>query len=388
MRLYSYQSGSGGESLPMEEISFSVTGGTDGLDKHPGIQLSGTSGSAGDVRPVEQLSLNFGATNLASDGIRRGDIDAGSVNFFDSASSGSDYILLSTEGGTGGKITLGHTSSGGSSDQVPTESISFSLNPLGPLVTIRPPGTIDGEADALAFRYDAPSRQVTGIFTDVDDPLRLCNIGPDGVAVNDGPIEVKCGNAGISMKDNMLGQTYFEVLPLGTMSILGSCVLATDPGHSVVIGDDAAVEKLTVIGNICATGTIGLCSDRRYKSNVETIQGAGELLQRLRGVRFDWNTKAYVEKQFSSEPQIGLIAQEVQEVLPCVVSRGSDGYYSVDYARIVPILIEAAKVQDKTIGDLKSQLVDLSARVEMLEKLVVRMSSAPSSEDQKKIAAK
>jgi hypothetical protein len=65
----------------------------------------------------------------------------------------------------------------------------------------------------------------------------------------------------------------------------------------------------------------------------------------LRGVSYDWRQEEYPEKNFEHRRQIGFIAQEVKEVLPEVVSQDGEGYYSIGYSRIIPVLVEAIKEQ-------------------------------------------
>src|SRR5262249_41125077 len=117
----------------------------------------------------------------------------------------------------------------------------------------------------------------------------------------------------------------------------------------------------TVVGNVCATGTIGTCSDARFKKNVAPIDGALGQVERLRGVNFDWDREHFADRGFADARQIGFIAQEVQQVLPEVVSKGADGYLSVDYGRVTPLLVEAIKAQQLEIDALQKQVAALSA---------------------------
>jgi len=59
---------------------------------------------------------------------------------------------------------------------------------------------------------------------------------------------------------------------------------------------------------------------------------------------------------FSSERQVGLVAQEVREVVPQAVVEAEEGYLAVDYARLVPLLIEVVKEQQRQIDELKASL--------------------------------
>lgn len=116
----------------------------------------------------------------------------------------------------------------------------------------------------------------------------------------------------------------------------------------VGIGTSNPSEKLHVIGNILASGDITAFSDSRIKENIETLPNALESVKQMRGVTYN---KIGEEKQ-----SIGVIAQEVQSVLPELVSEHNDGMLSVAYGNITAVLIEAIKEQQNQIDNLKSKL--------------------------------
>jgi diacylglycerol kinase family enzyme len=89
-------------------------------------------------------------------------------------------------------------------------------------------------------------------------------------------------------------------------------------------------------------------SDVNAKKDIHTIEGALEKTLALRGVD-------YVLKE-TQQKQVGVIAQEVEQILPEVVSTSSDGTKSVSYGNIVGLLIEAIKEQQKQIDELKKLL--------------------------------
>ena len=99
-------------------------------------------------------------------------------------------------------------------------------------------------------------------------------------------------------------------------------------------------------------------SDVSLKTDVFTIADPLTLIDSLRGVRFNW-----IE---SGEPSIGFIAQEVKEVLPELV-QGMEGSFSVEYANIVAVTVEAIKVLKAENRVLKSQNETLEARANALE---------------------
>lgn len=113
-----------------------------------------------------------------------------------------------------------------------------------------------------------------------------------------------------------------------------------------------------VVNDIVAFST----SDRRQKSNVVNIDDPLGKLQQLNGVTFDWNTdNAPNWVKDSTRHDVGVLAQEVEDVLPMAVTEREDGYKAVDYKRLVPLLIESVKQLAGEVQDLKKQLENNSS---------------------------
>ena len=115
-----------------------------------------------------------------------------------------------------------------------------------------------------------------------------------------------------------------------------------------------ATYRLDVSGSIGATADVVayISSDKRLKDNIKNIENPLEKLQKLNGVEFDWNDKQDLYKGHD----IGVIAQEVEEVLPEIVDTREDGHKAVKYDRMVALLIEAVKEQQVQINELKTKL--------------------------------
>ena len=129
-------------------------------------------------------------------------------------------------------------------------------------------------------------------------------------------------------------------------------------------------DDLIVGGDVCAAN-LSCPSDARYKKRIQPLQGALSSILELRGVTYDWRTEAYPEMAFTEEEQVGFIAQELEQVYPQFVVTNDEGYKSVDYARLTPVLVEAIKEQQRLINDLQrstSSLHQLSARIDQLER--------------------
>ena len=110
---------------------------------------------------------------------------------------------------------------------------------------------------------------------------------------------------------------------------------------------------LNVTGNIVATGDVTAFSDRRFKHNVVQIDNALEKVKALRGVSFEKDNRM----------SIGVIAQEVEDVIPEVVHTNDEGLKSVAYGNIVGVLIEAIKEQNLKIEELKQEIDKLNGKI-------------------------
>jgi hypothetical protein len=131
----------------------------------------------------------------------------------------------------------------------------------------------------------------------------------------------------------------------------------------VGLGTGSPTVRLQVSGDIIANSIAG-SSDLRFKTNVRSITSPLEKVKSLRGVYFNWDQKSFPDKDFSDKTELGFIAQEVEKVLPEVVSKDKtpEEYRSVKYDKVVALLVEAIKEQQKQIDSLKSQVKKLKRK--------------------------
>ena len=113
-------------------------------------------------------------------------------------------------------------------------------------------------------------------------------------------------------------------------------------GNAVTIGDSNDV--VTIGGSLVSTGDITAFSDESLKKDVSTIEGALDKTKALRGVEFT--------RIADDSKSIGVIAQELEKVLPELVKTGDDGIKSVNYAQITGLLIEAVKELSAKVDEL------------------------------------
>jgi hypothetical protein len=119
----------------------------------------------------------------------------------------------------------------------------------------------------------------------------------------------------------------------------------------------SASYAMYVSGALYATGNVVAYSDRRKKENIETVSGALDKVDGLRGVYYN---KIDDEKK---KRQIGVIAQETELVLPEVVTYAADvDEYGVSYGNMAGLFIEAIKELHAEVKELKAEIAELRSK--------------------------
>jgi hypothetical protein len=119
-------------------------------------------------------------------------------------------------------------------------------------------------------------------------------------------------------------------------------------------------------GNLEIAGGLTENSDRRLKTQVQSLgDGALEALQKIRPVRFHFKN----ESTHPSGEQIGLIAQEVQEEFPALVTEGTDGMLSLAYPKLKAVLLKGLQEQQTTVDQQQAMIDSLLSRVKRLEQV-------------------
>ncbi len=137
-------------------------------------------------------------------------------------------------------------------------------------------------------------------------------------------------------------------------------------GGRVGIGTTTPNERLSVVGNICATGNItgnsATCgSDIRWKKDLKPLENTLEKISQLKPVYYYWKKDEFPDKHFTDKRQIGLIAQDMQKVFPELVVEDKEGYLSVDYSRFTSVLLKAIQEQQQIIQDQQKIIQELQA---------------------------
>ncbi|MDD2823524.1 MAG: MerR family DNA-binding transcriptional regulator [Candidatus Daviesbacteria bacterium] len=148
---------------------------------------------------------------------------------------------------------------------------------------------------------------------------------------------------------NSSGLSYFDGGNVG--------IGTTNPGYLLQVGNAGD-------GSEARANAWNSLSDSRLKENVASISGALDKVVNLNGISFDWIS--------NGQKSLGFVAQAVESILPEVVSTGKDGYKSINYSAITPVLVEAIKElsssidlrfnnQDARIKDLEDKIASGSA---------------------------
>jgi hypothetical protein len=155
--------------------------------------------------------------------------------------------------------------------------------------------------------------------------------------------------------------------PLSKLAINGGLHIGGDSDagdNNLLVDGSATITGLAGTGNRTvysdANGVLtNTASDIRLKTNIENLSDKLDVignLGKLRGVYYNWNTSIDAAKGLGSQREIGMIAQEVQIVMPELVGQNSGGYLSLDYPKMTAYLVEVAKAQQGQLDGLKLQL--------------------------------
>jgi hypothetical protein len=180
----------------------------------------------------------------------------------------------------------------------------------------------------------------------------------------------------------------FITTPVGSNEGAGSMVIMPDGNVGIGTFSDipTIADKLQVFGdvrvgttgtngclrNFAGTGIAGSCSsDRRFKKDITPFSHVLEQVTALQPVHYFWRSEEFPNRHFGNSRAYGLIAQDVEEVLPELVATDGEGYKAVDYSELPLLTIQAVK-------ELKTENDALKSRVAELERLMTEMRAAMS----------
>lgn len=252
--------------------------------------------------------------------------------------------------------------------ETPTQTVQALISTNAPRVSY--------SNGAIIWRVGFESNANTSFIVDTGSGTRKLSVSPSGDLTIAGNMNVGnnlvvgnnltvtgtiTGNISGTVTGNISGNAATVtngVYTIGNQSIAGIKTFTNNtPSTSRTTGSVVITGGLGVSGAINAGGEITAfaTSDRELKTNVENITDALSKIEKLNGVTFNWNDLAKeVESKDTSVKEVGVIAQEVNQVLPEVVTIRENGYMAVRYEKLVPLLIEAIKELHEEIKTLKN----------------------------------
>ena len=94
----------------------------------------------------------------------------------------------------------------------------------------------------------------------------------------------------------------------------------------------------------------------RLKKEFEALEQPLEMILNMSGMSYAWRTEEFPDRKLEDGRQVGFIAQDLEKILPAAVRTDGEGYKSVSYTTVVPVLVEAVKVQEKQINAQRKQI--------------------------------
>jgi len=140
----------------------------------------------------------------------------------------------------------------------------------------------------------------------------------------------------------------------------------------VGIGTTNPYYKLDVNGSARVTH-LYQSSDKRFKKDIKNIDNPLDKINALDGHTYKFKNEKIGEYDFSQvkqEKQLGFLAQDLKKVFPELVSADEDGYLSINYIGLIPVLVEGMKEQQEVITEQKEEIADLQTRMAKLEVLL------------------
>ena len=342
----------GSGAVIIDGLSYPTSDGTNG-------QFLKTDGSG-------TLSFATVSSSVAFDDVTAGDsalnitTTTGNITI-DAQANDSDIILKGTDG-TSDTTFLTIDGSAAGKATFNNEIVSGAVITSGAGLVIADDGTIGSASDTDAIAIDS-----SGVVTFSQKPVSNSGITIDNITIDGTEIDLSSGDLTLDVAgDIILDAGGEQVIFKDGSTNVGHADLSSDnltlkslvsDKDFIVKGNDGGTEITALTLDMSAAGAatfnnnVTAFSDERLKSEIKTIEDGLTKVEQLRGV-------TYVRDDIKdSGQQLGVIAQEIEKVLPQVVLTANDDMQtkSVDYGRLTGVLIEAVKELSARVKELESK---------------------------------
>ncbi len=199
------------------------------------------------------------------------------------------------------------------------------------------------------------------------------------------------GAARFDLANSVAGLSYFQHVGntgLWQLATGSTTLMVVTPTGDVGIGNtNSPTQKLDVLGNIrvgttgtngciqdrSGTGIVGTCSsDLRFKKNVSPFGSVLAGFANLQPVTFDWRADEFKDRHFGTRRSYGLIAQDVEQAFPDLVTLDEQGFRAVNYSKLPLLTIQAVKEQQVQIDEQRKVIASLQGQIDALKAIVCR----------------
>ena len=340
------------ETANLETFSSSALTRLDNLEgKDISITLTGDVTGTGTITNLANVSF---ATTIAADSVALGTDTTG--NYVASLVAGTN-ITLSNNSGEGATPTIGLTNntisgialgSNLATLTIGTGLSGTSYNGSGAVTIANTGVTTITTNTGLSSNVGA-----TGAVTITNTGV-TSNVAGTGITVSGATGAVTITNSGVTSAVAGTGVSVSGATGAVTFSI-GQAVATSSNVQFNSLGIGMAASATA--GRIDATNDIVAfsSSDIRFKENITPIENALDKISKISGNTYDWKVENKAEHGYEGN-DVGVIAQEIEAVLPQLVQTRENGYKAVKYDKLVALLIEGIKEQQIQIEELKAQI--------------------------------
>ena len=283
------------------------------------------------------VSTGSSVLNINPDGIIVTGVTTSTKATIGAATTFPEDLVVQGDARVTGILTVGTTS-------IILDGASGNIDAPGTITASSFSGTVAGTATSTT---NIPN--LTGDITSDNTTTTLAtvnaNVGTfgDGGAIPSITVNAKGLVTGVSTSSLVTGITIAD----DTSTNSTRYVTFTSATSGTITGENVSSSKLTYnpsTGTLAATN-VNSTSDEALKGNITTIENALELVNQLRGVEFTWKE--------TNEQSLGVVAQEVEKVLPELVK--TDDFKSVNYNGLIGVLIEAVKELSDKVNTLEGK---------------------------------